>query len=840
MKKILVILVAFFSCFDVQNTFAVDEDAQAQYEKYMEQINAAYEKAMQRFQKECERDTTKKWTGEECVDKTKKDIRQEKRNNKKGCESNPANTWVNGECKTKEDVCNADETTVWLDNKCVKKDKIAKQQKKDKDKDEANQKKLCEKDGKHKYDDTGCNKKTPTELCDDQKGIMVDGNCITKKSCESDGEHTWDAKTKTCNDKEKSKLQQRKETKGKTESNGNEKTKKDIRQEQRAKKADEREKAKQKKEKQKADNKTQRQEQRDKKADERKQAKQEKQCEKQDGYIDNNGNCITKEICEQDGNKTFTGSDCIEKPQETPPAPANTDDKAPEQNTPVETPKNENNVSGSAAPVAQPEKEEKSTVADTTTKIKLSAQDATLEPDSGFAKYLNNNCAQLSNGLWQSKNCNSTQLAPGEYEVTFSYGKVKGTSKCYAEGQYANVNECLCKLETFTGKNGETQNLNYDWYATTTRYYRLVGGAISSDKVCANTCTDDCLIFWAEPKGENNAPKWRKDILKGIQPDYYYSYKDFYDRAPIDLKEINGKASSKSRNTSTEPEIIQVESSANSWKAIGGGIELDGSCAVQYDTGMIDASKKSSCDKLKLKSPGQWEFKSDKHGLIKGSAKCESETCFCQINMINNNYTSTTWVKKNMFDDYTDKDRENKNCQNSCVYSCMYGLETDSDYQNRLFNNKVQKLSEANPAKAGKTFKALSKENFCYASRVTADNKLAQINEKKQCSALKKEQWVVDFDYGTVKGTSMCLNTKGDTKGFKKIINSATEKPGDFCWCQITQFTPTDGTLQNINAYSVYLGTNNISCSSECARQCGFNLLGKPDWRKIILNSELD
>ncbi|MBR4625884.1 MAG: hypothetical protein IKO56_10165, partial [Alphaproteobacteria bacterium] len=265
-----------------------------------------------------------------------------------------------------------------------------------------------------------------------------------------------------------------------------------------------------------------------------------------------------------------------------------------------------------------------------------------------------------------------------------------------------------------------------------------------------------------------------------------------------------------------------------------------GSCAVQYDTGMIDASKKSSCDKLKLKSPGQWEFKSDKHGLIKGSAKCESETCFCQINMINNNYTSTAWVKKNMFDDYTDKDRENKNCKNSCVYSCMYGLETDSDYQNRLFNNKVQKLSEANPAKAGKTFKALSKENFCYASRVTADNKLAQINEKKQCSALKKEQWVVDFDYGTVKGTSMCLNTKGDTKGFKKIINAANEKPGDFCWCQITQFTPTGGTLQNINAYSVYLGTNNISCSSECARQCGFELLGKLSWRKVILNSELN
>ena len=83
-------------------------------------------------------------------------------------------------------------------------------------------------------------------------------------------------------------------------------------------------------------------------------------------------------------------------------------------------------------------------------------------------------------------------------------------------------------------------------------------------------------------------------------------------------------------------------------------------------------------------------------------------------------------------------------------------------------------------------------------------------------------QWKVVFSYGTVYGTSMCSNTSAPDGS---IGNPATTN-GNYCWCRLTGFIPSDNDIlyePTVSAwvYSGFKGQKYTSCAEPCAQNCG-------------------
>ena len=471
----------------------------------------------------------------------------------------------------------------------------------------------------------------------------------------------------------------------------------------------------------------------------------------------------------------------------------------------------------------------------TTNAVKLSNQDMTIVARTGaYIEQNNSRCMIIRDVHFDEehpfKQCNDKGVfSAGSWVLDFPYGKVKGETKCDNEN-------CLCRPTVFEPKNASKETLNLNWANLGKEVDKYLTRLSESEKkrfACKNTCSQACVFYINNQKGSDK----RKKIFTG-QP----------------ITEISTTTTTETIDeTDTEnskpTKITETKSGTASGTPIGGGYEINGSCIIQYDSVGLDFGTDAECKKLGLTSSGQWKFKSDSYGLISGDAKCEQEKCLCKVN--------NSWIERSLFDDYSAAERANKNCKNSCVYGCMFGLDTDSTFRTNLLkdsaikqtpsssstNTDAVKLSNVNTDKNGRKYKAQSGTGTCDHYSLDSQKQLVHETDKKLCSDLHNNDWATEFEYGTVKGTSKCSTLKANYKQKGK----PQETGGAYCWCKTTEFTPVNQSSQKASKdYWIFAKEYRADqpnckdclypkgCKQFCAKQCSQLTTTKPDWRQVL------
>lgn len=162
----------------------------------------------------------------------------------------------------------------------------------------------------------------------------------------------------------------------------------------------------------------------------------------------------------------------------------------------------------------------------------------------------------------------------------------------------------------------------------------------------------------------------------------------------------------------------------------------------------------------------------------------------------------------------------------SCQTGGDINLPTAPTKRGYTFNgwtSGIYDMSTLNTATNGTTCYARNDGNSCvYLDTRTGMTQYASINcTNDNLLDLVSWRWKVVFSYGTVYGKSMCSNTSG----VPGIGNPATTS-GNYCWCRITGFIPSDSDILyepavSAWAFSGYYGQKYTSCSTVCSRYCG-------------------
>ncbi len=114
------------------------------------------------------------------------------------------------------------------------------------------------------------------------------------------------------------------------------------------------------------------------------------------------------------------------------------------------------------------------------------------------------------------------------------------------------------------------------------------------------------------------------------------------------------------------------------------------------------------------------------------------------------------------------------------------------------------------------------------------------------------QTWATEFSYGVVRGKSICSTTKGKglwMSGADKANSPeevtvlpdgtfASDSTGQYCWCQIDGFTPTNGSKQSLSGAWVYHGDDDaVNCALDCAYYCAFYLQNSVAFRAALLGT---
>ncbi|MFQ6777974.1 MAG: InlB B-repeat-containing protein, partial [Alphaproteobacteria bacterium] len=111
------------------------------------------------------------------------------------------------------------------------------------------------------------------------------------------------------------------------------------------------------------------------------------------------------------------------------------------------------------------------------------------------------------------------------------------------------------------------------------------------------------------------------------------------------------------------------------------------------------------------------------------------------------------------------------------------------------------------------------------------------------------QSWATEFSYGVVRGIASCNDTAGNHNDYRYDNDSSNwSRPGDtftqdstgrYCWCKITGYTPTGGTLQSLVSSWVFYSDREDAdkCAGGCADACANDLLDDVYFRPALLGS---
>lgn len=114
---------------------------------------------------------------------------------------------------------------------------------------------------------------------------------------------------------------------------------------------------------------------------------------------------------------------------------------------------------------------------------------------------------------------------------------------------------------------------------------------------------------------------------------------------------------------------------------------------------------------------------------------------------------------------------------------------------------------------------------------VSADEPQAPLisqQDTTKCAGLVSGEWDVKFNYGTIKGTTMCASTSGQ----QYEIGTPTGS-GNNCWCRATALD----SKSSIKSNWVSFPNNDADCSLNCARACAQNVQKNSTLREALFGT---
>lgn len=109
------------------------------------------------------------------------------------------------------------------------------------------------------------------------------------------------------------------------------------------------------------------------------------------------------------------------------------------------------------------------------------------------------------------------------------------------------------------------------------------------------------------------------------------------------------------------------------------------------------------------------------------------------------------------------------------------------------------------------------------------------------CGDLKKGQWKVEFEYGTVWGEASCNSNSGTHAVTRKMANELTATAGGdddkYCWCKVTKFKSRDKTESDMTSSAwVFNGAYESAavCAGLCPYVCDMDVGLFADFRKAV------
>jgi len=105
-------------------------------------------------------------------------------------------------------------------------------------------------------------------------------------------------------------------------------------------------------------------------------------------------------------------------------------------------------------------------------------------------------------------------------------------------------------------------------------------------------------------------------------------------------------------------------------------------------------------------------------------------------------------------------------------------------------------------------------------------------------SDLDNGEWKVSFDYGTVRGITLCSSTNGGTQATTGTPDETGTGTTSNCWCKATGFAePNSSTYTNVASPSWVF--NNVygladDCANGCAFICAYNVRLYSDFRQAL------
>ncbi|MFQ6778231.1 MAG: InlB B-repeat-containing protein [Alphaproteobacteria bacterium] len=183
--------------------------------------------------------------------------------------------------------------------------------------------------------------------------------------------------------------------------------------------------------------------------------------------------------------------------------------------------------------------------------------------------------------------------------------------------------------------------------------------------------------------------------------------------------------------------------------------------------------------------------------------------------------------------------------ENNCYHEC-----TADDIEN---GTKVATITGGTVTKGGTntcaatcttgyTFRAATTNPFTDKERAamggyqndSRGSKGAKSSNTALYNITEDQSWGASFLFGDITGIASCNDTAGNSNESTWTNDSSNwTRPGDtftqdstgqYCWCKITGYTPTGGTLQSLSSSWVF-NTDNMSGADGCANSCAFSCM---------------
>ena len=154
------------------------------------------------------------------------------------------------------------------------------------------------------------------------------------------------------------------------------------------------------------------------------------------------------------------------------------------------------------------------------------------------------------------------------------------------------------------------------------------------------------------------------------------------------------------------------------------------------------------------------------------------------------------------------------NAATSCTYDSAMTLPTNPTKAGYEFNGWRLIVPPFNLTTLDPTIHSTSYEYKAISNSNQYNETSSQTSSGADAAGLNSGEWMATFSYGTIYGRAYCSSLQGgrgdvedepywpsgQSNNWRASNAQVTANPGKTCWCQVTGYTPQNGTRQNVSS----------------------------------------